>query len=127
TGVQTFALPIYRQSRLAIEHCGNDRTLGSAPQFTVRSADLSSRNAVSFSCACTTDCFPSRWASAFGLRKKFHVFVKCRSSNALDNNMETNSIAQDSGWDFSFWFAISSPLVGVLLGILAAAVVCRVT
>jgi hypothetical protein len=39
--------------------------------------------------------------------------------------MKTNAIAQDSGWDVSFWFAISSPLLGVLLGILAAAIFCR--
>jgi hypothetical protein len=39
--------------------------------------------------------------------------------------MKTNAIAQDSGWDFSFWFAISSPLLGVLLGFLAAAIFCR--
>jgi len=39
--------------------------------------------------------------------------------------MKTNAIAQDPGRDFSFWFAISSPLLGVLLGILAAAIFCR--
>jgi hypothetical protein len=39
--------------------------------------------------------------------------------------MKTSAIAQDSGWDVSFWFAISSPLLGVLLGILAAAIFCR--
>jgi hypothetical protein len=39
--------------------------------------------------------------------------------------MKTNASAQDSGWDVSFWFAISSPLLGVLLGILAAAIFCR--
>jgi hypothetical protein len=59
------------------------------------------------------------------LRKKFHVFVKCRSLNALDNTMKTKPIAQDSGWDFSFWFAVSSPFLGVVLGILACAIFCR--
>jgi hypothetical protein len=59
------------------------------------------------------------------LRKKFHVFVKCRSSNSLDNTMKTNPIAEDSGWDFSFWFAVSSPLLGVLLAIVALAIFCR--
>ena len=39
--------------------------------------------------------------------------------------METNPTAQGSGWIVSFWFAISSPLLGVLLGILAAAILCR--
>ena len=32
--------------------------------------------------------------------------------------MKTNSTARDSGWDVSFWFAVSSPLLGVLLGFL---------
>jgi hypothetical protein len=41
------------------------------------------------------------------------------------NSMKTNAIAQDSVWRISFWFAISSPLLGVLLGILAAAIFCR--
>ena len=36
--------------------------------------------------------------------------------------MKTNAIAQDSGWNVSFWFAVSSPLLGVLLGLLAAAI-----
>jgi len=39
--------------------------------------------------------------------------------------MKTNAIAEGSGWDFSFCFAISSPLLGVLLGLLAAAIFCR--
>ena len=34
--------------------------------------------------------------------------------------MKTNAIAQDSGWNISFWFAVSSPLLGILLGTLAA-------
>jgi hypothetical protein len=37
--------------------------------------------------------------------------------------MKTNpTTAQDSGWDFCFWFAVSSPLLGVLLGFVAAAI-----
>jgi hypothetical protein len=39
--------------------------------------------------------------------------------------MKTNAIAEDSGWDALFWFAISSPLLGVLVGLLAAAIFCR--
>jgi hypothetical protein len=39
--------------------------------------------------------------------------------------MKTNAITEDSGWDFCFWFAVSSPLLGVLVGILAAAIFCR--
>jgi hypothetical protein len=31
-------------------------------------------------------------------------------------------MAQRSGWDVSFWFAISSPLLGILLAILALAI-----
>jgi hypothetical protein len=41
------------------------------------------------------------------------------------NSMKTNAIAQGSGWDVSFWFALSSPLLGVLVGLLAAAIFCR--
>jgi hypothetical protein len=62
---------------------------------------------------------------AKALRKKFHAFVKCWSLDSLDNSMETNPIAQDSGWNFSFCFAISSPLIGVLLAMLALAIFCR--
>jgi hypothetical protein len=41
------------------------------------------------------------------------------------NSMKTNATAQDLGWDVSFWFAVSSPLLGVLLGLLGAAIFCR--
>jgi hypothetical protein len=57
--------------------------------------------------------------------QKFHVFVKFRALNALDNIMRTNPIVEDSGWNFSFWFAVSSPLLGVLLAFLALAIFCR--
>ncbi len=33
--------------------------------------------------------------------------------------MKTDSIAQGSGWNVSFWFAVTSPFLGVLLAILA--------
>jgi hypothetical protein len=33
--------------------------------------------------------------------------------------MKTNLTAEESGWRVSFWFAISSPLIGVLLAFLA--------
>ena len=36
--------------------------------------------------------------------------------------MKTNAIAQESGWRVSFWFPVSSPLIGVLLAFLAAAI-----
>jgi hypothetical protein len=39
--------------------------------------------------------------------------------------MKTNPIAQDSGWDFSLGFAVSSPLLGVLLAMLALAISSR--
>ncbi|PYJ41028.1 MAG: hypothetical protein DME80_14435 [Verrucomicrobia bacterium] len=35
--------------------------------------------------------------------------------------MKTNPTAQESGWRVSFWFALSSPLIGVLLAFLAVA------
>jgi hypothetical protein len=36
--------------------------------------------------------------------------------------VKTNPSAQGSGWNVSFWFALSSPLLGVLLGLVAAAI-----
>jgi hypothetical protein len=39
--------------------------------------------------------------------------------------MKTNRTAQDSAWNASFWFAVSSPLLGVLLGILALVIFFR--
>jgi hypothetical protein len=36
--------------------------------------------------------------------------------------MKTNSILQSHGWNVSFWFAITSPLLGVLLAIIALAI-----
>jgi hypothetical protein len=33
--------------------------------------------------------------------------------------MTTSSITHESGWNVSFWFAICSPLIGALLGVLA--------
>jgi hypothetical protein len=36
--------------------------------------------------------------------------------------MKTNPIAQDSGWNFSVWFAVSSPLLVVLLAMVALAI-----
>jgi len=41
--------------------------------------------------------------------------------------MKTDPSAQGSGWDVSFWFAVSSPLLGVLLAIIALAIFCRWT
>lgn len=39
--------------------------------------------------------------------------------------MKTNPTAEESGLRVSFWFAVSSPLLGVLLAFLAAAIFCR--
>jgi hypothetical protein len=36
--------------------------------------------------------------------------------------MTTSSITHESGWNVSFWFAICSPLIGALLGVLALAI-----
>jgi hypothetical protein len=33
--------------------------------------------------------------------------------------------AHDSGWDVSFWFAVSSPLLGLLIALLALAIFFR--
>ena len=37
--------------------------------------------------------------------------------------MKTNANAKESGWRVSFWFAVSSPLLGVVVGLAAAAVI----
>jgi hypothetical protein len=39
--------------------------------------------------------------------------------------MKTTPTAKESGWDFSYCFAVSSPLLGFLLAILALAIFCR--
>src|SRR5215469_447997 len=59
------------------------------------------------------------------ITQEFSCFLKCRSSNSLENTIMTNPIAQDSHWDFSFLFAVSTPLLGVLLAMLALAIFCR--
>jgi len=43
----------------------------------------------------------------------------------LRNNVKTNKSAKDSDWDVSFWFAGSSPLLGVLVALLALAIFFR--
>jgi hypothetical protein len=39
--------------------------------------------------------------------------------------MKTKPTAKEPAWDFSFWFAVSSPLIGVLLVFLPVAIFCR--
>lgn len=39
--------------------------------------------------------------------------------------MKINSTSDASDWNVSFWFAVSSPFLGVLLGILALALFFR--
>jgi hypothetical protein len=36
--------------------------------------------------------------------------------------MKRNSTIQDTGWNVSFWFAITSPLFGVLFAIITLAI-----
>jgi len=40
-------------------------------------------------------------------------------------SMKTDRSDPDSGWDISFWFAVSSPLLGVLTGLVALMVFYR--
>jgi hypothetical protein len=37
--------------------------------------------------------------------------------------MKRNPTPKNSDWNISFWFAVLSPLIGVALGLVAAAVV----
>src|SRR5439155_27145103 len=53
------------------------------------------------------------------------MFCEMSIFECLRKSVKTNSIAQESGWNVSFWFAVSSPLLGVLVGLLAAAIFCR--
>jgi RsiW-degrading membrane proteinase PrsW (M82 family) len=39
--------------------------------------------------------------------------------------MKTSPTVEDSGWNVSFWFAVTSPLLGVLLGFLALMILYR--
>ncbi len=39
--------------------------------------------------------------------------------------MTTKPTAKESGWDFSYCFAVSIPLLGVLLAVLALAIFSR--
>jgi hypothetical protein len=42
-----------------------------------------------------------------------------------DQHGDQTRTAHHSGWDVPFWFAVSSPFLGVLLGILALAIFFR--
>ena len=39
--------------------------------------------------------------------------------NHAEIGMKPNQTDQNSGWNLSFWFAVTTPLLGVLLAILA--------
>jgi hypothetical protein len=39
--------------------------------------------------------------------------------------MKRNPRTKDAGWNISFWFAVSSPAIGVLVAILALLIFCR--
>jgi hypothetical protein len=57
-----------------------------------------------------------------GRAEEISQVLKCRSSNARENSVNTNLTAQDLGWNVSFWFAVLSPLLGILLAIIALAI-----
>jgi hypothetical protein len=56
---------------------------------------------------------------------KSKPLFESESSYLLASDFDQTLSFNDSGWDVSFWFAILSPLLGVLLGLLAAAIFCR--
>jgi hypothetical protein len=58
-------------------------------------------------------------------RKKSEIFWNFGLRTLEKYSVKTNAIDQNSGWRVSFWFAVSSPLIGVLLAFLAAAIFCR--
>jgi hypothetical protein len=47
------------------------------------------------------------------------------SRNHTKIGMKTSRTAQNSAWNLSFWFAVTSPFLGVLLGILALLIFFR--
>jgi hypothetical protein len=63
-------------------------------------------------------------------KKQSLSHLRCREAVGVDSIAAglihwTDMKAEGSDWNVSFWFALSSPLLGVLLGILAAAIFCR--
>jgi len=63
--------------------------------------------------------------TSFNVSKEISRSVKCRSSNAWESSVKTNSTVKVPDWNISFWFAASSPLLGVLLGFGAVAIFYR--
>jgi hypothetical protein len=45
--------------------------------------------------------------------------VPVHPDNHAEIGMSSNRTAQNSGWNLSFWFAVATPLLGVLLATLA--------
>jgi len=67
----------------------------------------------------------SQTAQLFELRVMELAFWSWFSSvQAATHNehADRTRTAHNSGWSVSFWFAVTSPLIGVLLGILALAI-----
>jgi len=48
-----------------------------------------------------------------------------RLASATRSMKTDRSSAPESGWDISFWFAVSSPLLGVLTGLVALMIFYR--
>jgi len=57
------------------------------------------------------------------LAEKFQISQNVGLRTLEKSNMKRNPSTKDSGWNISFWFAVLSPLIGVAVGIAAAAVI----
>jgi hypothetical protein len=59
---------------------------------------------------------PEHWQKNF-------KFPKMSIFQCLRNSMKKKPTPKNSDWNISFWFAVLSPLIGVAIGFVAAAIV----
>jgi hypothetical protein len=54
------------------------------------------------------------------VRRRVALLIKTLTKGAgqTDNQITTNHIAKNQGWDLSLWFALLSPAIGVAIGLL---------
>ena len=52
--------------------------------------------------------------------ERFQTHHALQEESKMNNSHVRTNGAGDSGWDVSFWFAVLSPVFGILAGLLAA-------
>jgi len=55
----------------------------------------------------------------------FQVFVNVGLQKLEKDSVKPDRTLQDSSWDVSFWFVVTSPLLGILFGFLGVVIFCR--